>query len=191
MPSPVRLVGFSGSLRKESHSAAILHTLAEAIAGQVMVEIGDVGSVPHYNQDIDGDKSPQSVVAMREMVAGCDGLLIVTTEYNHGMPGVLKNALDWLSRPAFKSPLTGKLALIITSSPAFTGGVRAHYQLRETLTSALARPVVTEEVVIGGVHKKVSGGKLTDKAALDFSLKAIERLLDDVRRYGAAKEGQK
>jgi len=177
MSSPVRLLGLSGSLRKESFSTAILSTLAAAMAAEAEIAFGDVGALPHYNQDNDGDASPPAVIEMRKALANSHGLLIVTSEFNHSIPGVLKNAIDWLSRPAFKSVLVGKPTLFITSSPAFTGGVRAQAHLREALVSAFARPIMTHEVVIGSVHTKITNGRLTDAASLDHSVKALKLLI--------------
>ena len=183
----VRLLGLSGSLRKESNSTAILKTLAESVAAQAQVMLGDIGSLPHYNQDQDGDNSPASVVAMRNALAESQGLLIVSPEYNYSMPGVMKNAIDWLSRPAFKSALIGKPFLVITSSPAFTGGVRAQAQLREALMAAMARPLIVGEVVIAAAHTKIADGKLTDKTTLDFALKAVNQLIAEAGAQALAK----
>jgi chromate reductase len=181
MQNTVRLLGLSGSLRKESYSTAILKTLAESVAAQAQISLGDIGSLPHYNQDQDGDNSPASVVAMRKSLGESQGLIIVSPEYNYSMPGVVKNAIDWLSRPAFKSALVGKPFLIITSSPAFTGGVRAQAQLREALMAAMARPVVIGEIVIATVHTKITNGKLTDPTTLDFALKGVHHLIAEAQ----------
>ena len=135
MSQPIRLFGLSGSLRKGSFATAILKTLADEIAPQAQIIYGDIGSLPHYNQDLDGDVPPAAVAAMRAALVAAQGLVIVSPEYNHGMPGVLKNAIDWLSSPPSTAALIGKHALIITASPAFTGGVRAQAHLRESLIS--------------------------------------------------------
>ena len=183
----IRLFGLSGSLRKESHSTSILRTLAEAIAAQADLQMGNVGSLPLYNQDDDTENAPAPVAAMRKAVAESQGLVIVTPEYNYGVPGVVKNAIDWLSRPAYKSCLIGKPFLIISSSPAFTGGVRAQAQIRESLMAALARPVIAGEVVLASVHTKIADGKLIDKASIDFAVKALTQLINDAQAAPAAK----
>jgi chromate reductase len=177
MSHPVRLLGLSGSLRKESFATAILKTLAEKIEPQALMIVGDIGALPHYNQDLDGDVPPPAVAAMRAMLADSHGLVIASPEYNHGMPGVLKNAIDWLSSPPLTSALIGKHTLIITSSPAFTGGVRAQAQLRESLIAAQARPLITGEVVIPAAHTKIVDGRLTHQDSLDFALKALTQLV--------------
>jgi chromate reductase len=177
-----RLYGLGGSLRKEAFSTTVLKTLSETLAPHATIDVGNVGSLPLYNQDEDGEKSPPSVVSMRQRIQDSDGLVIVSPEYNYGMPGVVKNTIDWLSRPAYKSCLVGKPFLIITTSPAFTGGVRAQAQIREALMAALARPVATAEIVIGSVQTKVTNGKFTDQASLDFAIKAIHLLIDETQK---------
>jgi chromate reductase len=99
---------------------------------------------------------------------------------------VLKNTLDWISRPVFNSVLKGKPVSIISSSLAFTGGVRAQYQLRETLTSMLAHVVTGPEVVVGGIHTKFQDEAFLDQATLDFMLSSIERLRSEIVLRNAA-----
>jgi chromate reductase len=106
---------------------------------------------------------------------------MISPEYNHGMSGVLKNALDWASRPFGQSALKGKPVLTMTASPAFTGGVRAQQQMNETLVSIPARLVHRPQIVIGGVHDKVRDGHLVDEAALRFALEGVVDLLDEIR----------
>jgi chromate reductase len=108
--------------------------------------------------------------------------VIVTPEYNHGIPGVLKNALDWASRPFGKSVLTNKPALAISISPAFTGGVRAHAQLNETLLAIPALVLGGPQVVIADIGNKIEDGVLVDQPSLSFALTALQRM---VGRVGA------
>ena len=117
-----------------------------------------------------------SVEALKQKVSSCHGVLIATPEYNHGIPGVLKNTLDWLSRPVFESCFKAKPVSIITSSKAFTGGVRAQYQLRETLISMHAQLVMGPEVVVGGVHRNFVDDTYQDESGLAFMLEACQRL---------------
>jgi chromate reductase len=106
---------------------------------------------------------------------------MVSPEYNHGMSGVLKNGLDWASRPYGRSVLTGKPVLTMTTSPAFTGGVRAHQQVNETLASIPARLVLRPQIVIGNVHEKISDGRLVHEATLHFALAGVDDLLEEIR----------
>ncbi len=137
-------------------------------------------TIPLYNEDLDCEPALPAIVGLRTAIAESDGVIIATPEYNHGIPGVLKNALDWASRPAFESCFRGKPVLSISSSKAFTGGVRAQYQLRETLVSMLAQVIPGPEVVIGGVHTKMADGRFTDAASLEFMKDALSRLRGNV-----------
>jgi chromate reductase len=172
----VRILGISGSLRKVSFSTALLTILAQRAAPAVDLQVVTLDDIPFYNEDLDIAPGIPAVNALKQAVAASDAVLFSTPEYNHGIPGVLKNALDWLSRPVFNSCFKDKPVSIITSSLAFTGGVRAQYQLRETLISMQAHIVPGPEVVIGNVHHKFSQGIYNDEAGLDFMLKSVARL---------------
>ncbi|QYE37106.1 NAD(P)H-dependent oxidoreductase (plasmid) [Polymorphobacter sp. PAMC 29334] len=177
-----RLLAVSGSLRAGSFSTAILKALATASASRADYDFADIGALPHFNQDLYVSPLPESVRIFRDLVTSADGLVISSSEFNHGVPGVLKNALDWASRPHNSSPLKAKPVLIITSSPAFTGGVRAQYQIRETVTSALARPVATPEIVVGSVGTKMSEGEFEDDATMQFALAGLEAMYAEIDR---------
>jgi chromate reductase len=171
-----RLLGLPGSLRRGSYSLAVLRGLQPALSPAVDLQIGDL-RLPLYDQDEDGPSTPEKVQAFRQAVTESDGIVIATPEYNHGIPGVLKNALDWASRPLGRSALTGKAVLVISVSPAFTGGVRAQAQANETLLAIQSRPVLGPQVVIGDVADKIRDGQLTDEPSLRFALSAIDRLI--------------
>ncbi len=185
MSPQYRLLGISGSLRKHSFSTAVLRALTAATASQATYEFGDIGVLPHFNQDLLGDALPAAARGFREQVSAADGLLIVSPEYNHGIPGVLKNAFDWASRPHNQAPLKHKPVLIVTSSPAVTGGARAQCQIRETVVSALARPVVTPEIVVGSVDRKIVDGRFQDPAVIEFALHGFARLFEEIARLAA------
>lgn len=178
-----RLLGISGSLRRGSFNSAVLATLQEAIAERARLEPFPLATIPLYDGDLDGDDPPAPVRALKTAIAECDGIVVCSPEYNYGIPGVLKNAIDWASRPGFRSPLVGKRVLIMTASTASTGGARAQAAIREAFLATLARVVLRPEVVIAKVHEKVAGGRLTDAAALRFALEAVDDLL---REIGAA-----
>ena len=156
--------------------------------------------IPFYNEDLDCPPGPPAVENMKKLIAESDGVLIATPEYNHGFPGVLKNALDWASRPAFQSCFKNKPVSIISSSLAyhllaespvrcatqspargqFTGGVRAQYKLREALIAMQAHLVMGPEVVIGGVHGTVDHSEYYDEGGLPFILQSLERLRTEI-----------
>lgn len=176
------ILGISGSLRKESYSTAILKTLAARDWNGSHIDIHSLSDIPLYNGDLDGDDRPAAVEAFKNAITLADSLLIVSPEYNYGTPGVLKNALDWASRPAYQSPLKGKPVLIITSSPGALGGVRAQEQLRKTLFGTLAVLVPSPEIAIPGVAGKINDGVLTDQTALDLTHRGVQALLDWPKR---------
>ena len=182
MSSLHRLLGISGSLRANSFSAAILEALAEATAIDAVFDYADIGSMPHFNQDLYVQPLPPPVQHFRDQIASADGIVIVSSEYNHGIPGTLKNALDWASRPHNGSPLRDKPVLIVTSSPGVTGGVRAQYQIRETVISALARPLNTPEIVVGHVATKIVDGKFHDPVVIEFALNGFAALFAEIDR---------
>jgi chromate reductase, NAD(P)H dehydrogenase (quinone) len=182
MSHTYRLLGISGSLRASSFSTAVLTALAEATVAQARFDFADIGALPHFNQDLYIDPLPAAVQHFRDQIAAADGLVISSPEYNHGIPGVLKNALDWASRPHNGSPLKDKPVLIVTSSPAVTGGVRAQYQIRETVVSALARPVSTPEIVVGHVATKVADGRFADGAVIEFALAGFRAMFAEIVR---------
>lgn len=179
-----RLLGISGSLRTGAFSTAILTAMAEATADRADYTFADIGAVPHFNQDLYVDPLPAPVRHLRDQIAAADGIVISSGEYNHGVPGVLKNALDWASRPHNGSPLRDKPVLIMTSSPAVTGGVRAQYQIRETVISALARPINTPEIVVGQVGSKMADGRFHDRAVIEFALNGFAALFAEIDRIG-------
>jgi chromate reductase, NAD(P)H dehydrogenase (quinone) len=176
-----RLLGLSGSIRQGSSNTIVLRTLAERLGGGVSLTVFPLDDVPLYNSDLEGERLPDPVRALKTAIAQSDGIVLCSPEYNHGMSGVLKNALDWASRPAFNSPLRNKTCLTMTASPSYVGGARAHTQLQETLSSALARVVVRPQVVIAGVMQKIAGGRLVDEETIQFCLTAIDDLLQEIR----------
>jgi chromate reductase len=181
MTQPFHFLGLSGSLRRASNSTAVLRGLQDALAPRVALDIFPLHGMPLYNEDDDGEHAAESVRALRSAIETSDGVIMVSPEYNHGMSGVLKNALDWASRPYGRSTLRGKPVLTMTTSPAFTGGVRAQQQMHETLAAIPARLVFRPQIVIGGVHEKVRDGRLVDEAALHFALAGVDDLLDEIR----------
>lgn len=179
--APFRLLGLSGSIRRNSYCTAVLETLQEKLAGKAALSIFPLNDIPPYDPDLDSENTPDSAAAMRKAIADVDGLIVISPEYNYGMSGVLKNALDWASRPAMQSPVKGKPILLMTASPAFTGGVRAQHEMRETLSGMLGRVIARPQVVIGTVHEKIKDGRLVDEAALSFASAAVDDLLAEIR----------
>jgi chromate reductase len=176
----VEIVGISGSLRQASFSTALLKILAKKVLPAIEIQVVTLQDIPLYNADLDRKPEIPAVAAFKRIIAESDGVLIATPEYSHGVPGVLKNALDWASGPVLESCFKDKPVSIISSSWAFTGGVRAQYQLRETLISLQAHLVMGPEVVVGGVHTKLADNTYTDGNGLAFMLTSLARLREEV-----------
>lgn len=176
----VKILGLSGSLRAGSFSTAILETLAANAPDGAALTLHALADIPLYNQDLDTAEPLPAVAALRDAIAAADGIVIATPEFNYGVPGVLKNALDWASRPYGTAALIGKPVVTISSSPAFTGGVRAQAQLNETLLAIGANLIIRPQVVIGEVHTKLQDGRLADPASLNFALAAIADLVRSI-----------
>jgi chromate reductase, NAD(P)H dehydrogenase (quinone) len=188
MSDPIHLLGLSGSIRRDSYCTAILRTLAGMLPEGVALTIFGLEHIPPYNED-EEETPPGVVAALRKAVTQADGLVVISPEYNHGMSGVLKNAIDWVSRPGYSSILKDKPVSVMTAAPSMLGGARAQMQLRETFASTVSRVMAHRQVCIGNVAKKVTDGVLTDQPTIDFALGAIDILLNEVRLLRLAAKG--
>lgn len=181
-----RLIGMSGSLRTGSYSNAVLETLRQRFAGRADLTLWDLAPIPAYNQDFEGEKRPAAVRELLAAIAAADGVVLCAPEFNHSIPGVLKNALDWASRPAFASVMAYKPVAIMATSRGALGGVRCLEHLRVTLASMLSRVALAREVVITGTADKIRDGRLVDEASLGFACGAVEALLREILLWQAA-----
>jgi chromate reductase len=184
--TPVRLIGMSGSLRAGSYSNAVLATLREIFEGRADLVLYDLAAIPLYNQDFEGDKRPPVVQQMLAEIAAADGLVFCAPEFNHSIPGVLKNAIDWASRPAFQSVLAYKPAALMATSRGPLGGARCLEHMRVALDSCLVRIALAREVIISASETKICNGRLVDEASLGFACGAVEALLHEIRLWRAA-----
>jgi chromate reductase, NAD(P)H dehydrogenase (quinone) len=178
--SEFRLIGMSGSLRAGSYSNAVLETLRETFAGRADLALWDLAPIPPYNQDFEGDRRPPPVKALLAAIDACDGVVLCAPEFNHSIPGVLKNALDWASRPAFTSVLAYKPVAIMATSRGPLGGARCLEHMHVALQSMLARVTLAREVVITACHEKISDGRLVDETSLGFACAAVDALLREI-----------
>jgi chromate reductase len=145
----MKVLGLSGSLRNDSYNTKLLRNAADLFGDVVAVELWDgLEDVPPYDEDDDGDRAPAAVRALRAAFAGADAVLIATPEYNSSIPGQLKNALDWVSRPLATNPLRNKPALVVGASSGAFGAVWAQAELRRVLAAIGAR-VVDAELAVG------------------------------------------
>jgi chromate reductase, NAD(P)H dehydrogenase (quinone) len=164
----------------------VLETLREEFAGRAELTLWDLAPIPAYNQDFEGDKRPSPVRELLAAVGEADGLVLCAPEFNHSIPGVLKNALDWVSRPAFASVMAYKPVAIMATSRGALGGARCLEHLRVTLASMLARVVLAREVIITGTADKIRDGRLVDEMSLGFASAAVDALLREIRLWPAA-----
>ncbi|GAA6206816.1 NADPH-dependent FMN reductase [Cognatishimia sp. WU-CL00825] len=164
-----------GSLRKQSSSKALTKALAERLGGQCHVTIAQIGDFPHFNSDV---KPNSAVSTFIDQIAAADGVVIVTPEYNYSVPGPLKNAIDWASRPALNSVFKGKPVFVISVSAGALGGVRAQAHLKYILNGMLAQVFPSPEIVVAHSVAAVEDGKFTNDATLDFASENLRGFLD-------------
>jgi chromate reductase, NAD(P)H dehydrogenase (quinone) len=156
----MKVLGISGSLRRDSYNRALLRAAAERLpAGVELVEYEGLAAIPPYDGDVEELGAPAAVVELREAVRSVDAVLVATPEYNHSIPGVLKNALDWVSRPAGESSLMGKPAAVVGASTGMFGAVWAQAETRKVL-GALGGRVVERELPLPRAHEHYADGRL-------------------------------
>jgi chromate reductase len=173
MAKTIKILGFTGSLRKGSYNMAALRAAKELLPESAVMEITDLSAIPFLNEDEEKKGVPESVAAFKQRIKDADALLISTPEYNFSIPPVLKNALDWASR-GDDAPVHGKPLAIMSASPGMLGGARVQYQLRQMCVSLDLRVLNKPEVFIGGAQEKFDeNGALTDGR----TRQAISRLL--------------
>ncbi|GAM98597.1 NADPH:quinone oxidoreductase [alpha proteobacterium U9-1i] len=173
----LNVLGIAGSLRKGSLNRALLRTTQKLAPDGMRIAIHDLDDVPLYNGDVEGAGDPPGVVAFKDAIRAADAVLMVTPEYNHGVPGVMKNAVDWASRPARGAPLGGKPVGIIGASPGQTGTARGQSQLRQAFefTNSLCMP--QPEILVFRAHEKFdAAGELTDETTAKYLRAYLEAL---------------
>ena len=175
-----RLLGISGSIRSQSNCTAVLRSLQALLPDSASIELFPLDEIPLYNADLDGPAPPAAVAELKQAISRADGIVLCSPEYNYGIPGVLKNAIDWASRPGFKSPLRGKPVLIMTASPGAFGGARAQAEIRAAFAAVLARPIARQHVAIPAVNTKIKDGRIADEPTVQFLTDAVGDLLAEI-----------
>ncbi len=174
----VRVLGFAGSLREGSYNRGLLRAAQELAPDGMTIQPFDLAPLPLYNADVEERGAPEPVVAFRAAIRDADALLIATPEYNHGVPGVLKNAIDWASRPPGQSALKGKPAAIMGASPGMTGTARAQPQLRQAFVFTETYALLKPEVLVARAHEKFdAAGRLTDEETRKWVRALLEALV--------------
>ena len=182
MTQRLRILGIAGSLRRESYNRAALRAAIELAPDDASVESFELDGIPGFNQDDERNPPPQ-VVALKQRVRAADAVLIVTPEYNYSIPGVLKNAIDWGSRPFGDSAWTGKPVAIMGASVGALGTARAQYHLRQVFVFLNMFALNQPEVMIGNAASRFdANGKLTDETSRGLVRKLLENLVAWTRR---------
>ena len=180
----MRIMGFAGSLRKDSYNRALLRAAAELLPAEAELEVFDLEGIPMYNADLE-TPLPERVAEFKRRIRSADALLIVTPEYNYSFTGVLKNALDWGSRPSGDNSFAGKPAAIMGASDGRFGTTRAQYHLRQVLVSLNMHPMSKPEVLVATAQDKIDDqGKLVDNRTRDHIKRLLEALVNWTTRLG-------
>jgi chromate reductase len=162
MDRQITILGFAGSLRKGSYNKAILRAALELSPEDAKIEIFDLEGIPPYNMDLE-NRMPEKVKEFKAKIRAADAILIVTPEHNYSVPGVLKNAIDWASRPPGDNSFEGKPVGIMSASTGMLGGARAQYHLRQMFVFLDMYPVNRPEVIVASAGEKIDDkGRVTD-----------------------------
>jgi chromate reductase len=182
MAGPVRVLGLCGSLRKGSFNRMALRVAEALVPDGMMLAAHEIGAIPLYNADVEKEGLPAPVKALREALAAADAVLFVTPEYNHSLSGVLKNAIDWASRPP-DQPFDGKPCAMMGASPGLLGTVRAQLHLRHVCIYLNMFPLNRPQVFITHADKKFDAeGNLTDEMARKLIRELLVALGDWTRK---------
>ncbi|MBI1764040.1 MAG: NAD(P)H-dependent oxidoreductase [Acidobacteria bacterium] len=186
MKQPIHILGIAGSLRRASYNRAALRAAAQLVPEGAVLEIFELDGIPLFNQDED-QNPPAKVVELKRRIRAADAILFVTPEYNYSIPGVLKNAIDWASRPYGDSAWNGKPAALMGASVGTFGTVRAQYHLRQIMVFLNMFPINQPEVMIGSAHTRFDQeGNLTDEPTQEFIRQLLQNLVAWTQRHGKA-----
>lgn len=189
MNGSINILGFAGSLRKGSYNRALLRATLELVPEDVKLEIFELDAIPVFNQDLE-NSLPDKVKEFKTKIKAADAILMVTPEYNYSIPGVMKNAIDWASRPPGNNPFSEKPVAIMSASTGMLGGSRAQYHLRQCFVFLNMRPVMKPEVFVNFAEQKFdTEGKLIDektKGIIRDLLKSLVTLTQQVQACNPA-----
>ena len=178
----IKILGFAGSLRRGSYNKALLRAATDLAPGNMHLEIFGLDGITPFNQDIEQDM-PDKVKEFKMKIREADGILIATPEYNFSMPGVLKNAIDWASRPYGDNPFDGKPVAIMSASIGMLGGANAQFHLRQTCVFLNMYPINKPQVIVTFAQDKFdANGKLLDDNTKKFLAQLLENLVKWTRK---------
>lgn len=172
----MKILGIPGSLRHASFNRALLVAAQELAPEGFELTIDDLRPIPMYDMDLEDPAALAAVEAFKRRIAEADAVLFATPEYNYGIPGVLKNAIDWASRPAYRSVFAGKPCAIVSASPSALGGVRAQAHLKLVLLGMAAEVFPYPEFVVAQAMRKFEDGRLTDEPTRELLGKLLGNL---------------
>ena len=176
----MKVLAVSGSLRSDSYNTKLLRAAERLLPAGVELELWDgLKTVPPYDEDDDVEPAPAAVAALRAAIAGADALLFATPEYNSSVPGQLKNALDWVSRPLAKNPLRGKPVAVVGASSGAFGAVWAQAELRKILAAIGAR-VIDGQVAVGQAPTRFEGDHLVDTELREQLAEVVRALVAEL-----------
>jgi chromate reductase len=185
MADRVKILGFAGSLRQGSYNRALLRAATEMVPENAELEVFELDGFPGFSEDLE-DKPPQKVKEFKAKIRAADAILIATPEYNYSMPGVLKNAIDWASRPYGDNAWDGKPLGIMGASIGMLGTGRAQYHLRQSCVFVNMLPLNRPEVMVAYAGEKIQeGGAVTDQHTRDKVRELLEALVAWTRRLQA------
>lgn len=177
MTEPVSVLGIAGSLRAGSYNRALLRAARELAPAGVEVTEFDLRPIPFYDGDVESEGDPEPVCELKDAIRAADALLVVTPEFNHSIPGVLKNAIDWASRPALGSPLADKRVAIAGASTGLGGTRRAQEHLRQALAFPRARVLEEPRLLVPEAYAKFDAhGRLDDPQTIEALHAFLEAL---------------
>ncbi len=184
----VNFIGIAGSLRKGSFNRSLLQTAQSLFPKEVNIDILDIGNLPHFNEDLEED-FPEEAQRLKQRIENTDGIIVATPEYNRSVPGVLKNAIDWTSRPYGENLWVGKPVYVIgaTIGPIATAIAQSH--LKHTMLYLNALVLGQPEFYLGNAYEKFDdNGKLTDEDTREFLSEALDTFVEFVDRQESAKK---
>jgi chromate reductase len=190
MEQSLKVLAIAGSLRKGSYNKSLVRAAVELKPDNIAIEVFDLEGIPSYNADLD-NQIPQIVVEFKNKIQAADALLIATPEYNYSISGVLKNAIDWASRPSVGNPLEGKPVAIMSASTGRFGGARAQYHLRQTFVFLNMHPVNKPEIMVpDAVHNFDENGRLTNETTRKLIVQLLEALASWTKQLSNKQQNQ-
>lgn len=176
----IKIVALIGSLRKDSFNKAIMSEAVKCCPDEAEIEIADI-RLPLFNQDLENNP-PEEVKKLKEKIKASDAVLIATPEYNYSIPGVIKNAIDWVSRPYGDNSFEGKTVALMSASIGMLGGARAQYHLRQSFVFLNMHPLNRPEVMVPFAEEKIENGEVKDEKTKEKIAELVRSLIAQAKK---------